>query len=182
MCLFAGYRAHLLTKEYNFWIEWSLEYEKEIHFCFSKFSYVHFLLAFFIFFSLIFKLPATVFHIEMWYSGWENLVPLEINEFSTFFLIPFLRLKGSFFRFFGAFLQYNFFGNSWDVLGMWPIILGYIFPTIMLEISMFHFRATMVQGGLFLTLFGKVLSDWWLYLFFLFLVWAIICLQRLRWK
>ena len=36
--------------------------------------------------------------------------------------------------------QYNF-GVSWDIHGMWPIILGYFFPTITMEISIF------ISGG-----------------------------------
>ena len=32
VCLHAGYRAHLLTKECNFWVKWSLGHEKKTHF------------------------------------------------------------------------------------------------------------------------------------------------------
>ena len=37
-----------------------------------------------------------------------------------------------------AIFQYNF-GDSWDIHGMQPIILGYFFLTITMEISTFHF-------------------------------------------
>ena len=47
VCLHAGYRAHLLTYELNFWVKWSLGHdEKTIFFCFSKYSCLRFLLAF----------------------------------------------------------------------------------------------------------------------------------------
>ena len=52
---------------------------------------------------------------------------------------------GHFSDFFENF-QYNF-GDSWDIHGMRPIILGYFFPTITMEISTFHFRTSMIQGG-----------------------------------
>ena len=42
--------------------------------------------------------------------------------------------------------QYNF-GDSWDIHGMRPIILGYFFPTITMEISTIVFRTSMIQGG-----------------------------------
>ena len=49
-------------------------------------------------------LDRAVLYLRMSYLGWENLVPLEIEDFWLFFLeIHFLRLKGSFFRFFGNF-------------------------------------------------------------------------------
>ena len=32
VCVFAGYRAHLLTYEPNFWVKWSLGHEKKTHF------------------------------------------------------------------------------------------------------------------------------------------------------
>ena len=32
VCLYAGYRAHLLTYEPNFWVKWSLGHEKKTHF------------------------------------------------------------------------------------------------------------------------------------------------------
>ena len=47
-----------------------------------------------------------------------------------------------------AFFQYNF-GDSWDIHGMRPIILGYFFSTITMEISTFYFRTSMIQGGSF---------------------------------
>ena len=43
VCLSVGYRAHILTKEPNFWVEWSLGHEKETHFFLSKFSFLRFL-------------------------------------------------------------------------------------------------------------------------------------------
>ena len=33
------------------------------------------------------------------------------------------------------------------------IILGYFFPTITMEISIFHFRTSMIQGGIFFKMF-----------------------------
>ena len=52
VCLCPGYRGHLLTQE-PFWVKWSLEHEKKNAFiCFSKFSFLRFLLAFFDFFLL----------------------------------------------------------------------------------------------------------------------------------
>jgi len=45
-----------------------------------------------------------------------------------------------------AIFQYNF-GDSRDIHGMRPIILGYFFPTITMEISTFHFRTSIIQGG-----------------------------------
>ena len=48
--------------------------------------------------------------------------------------------------FLGAIFQYDY-GDSWDNHGMRPIILGYFFPTITMEISTFHFRTSMIQGG-----------------------------------
>ena len=54
---------------------------------------------------------------------------------------------GHFFDFWAIF-PYNF-GDSWDIHGMRHIILGYYFPTIMMEIRTFHFRIPLVQGGNF---------------------------------
>ena len=52
-CVHAGYRAHLLTYEPNFWVKWSLGHDEKTHFvCFSKFSFLLFLLAFFDFFLI----------------------------------------------------------------------------------------------------------------------------------
>ena len=44
------------------------------------------------------------------------------------------------------FFKYNF-GDYWDIHAMQSIILGYLFPTIAMEIRTFHFRTSMIQGG-----------------------------------
>ena len=69
--------------------------------CFSKLSFLRFLLTFCPFFPYItlaffvFKLPVIVFHVGIWYLGWENLVPYDIEDFWHFFENSvFLRLKG----------------------------------------------------------------------------------------
>ena len=55
--------------------------------------------------------------------------------------------QSQFFTFLAIF-PYNF-GDSWDIHGMRHIILGYFFPTIMMEIRTFHFRIPLVQEGQF---------------------------------
>ena len=52
-----------------------------------------------------FQLSVTFFHLGMSYLGLENLVPLEIEDFWLFWKFIFLRLKGSFFSFFGQFFK-----------------------------------------------------------------------------
>ena len=42
----------------------------------------------------VFKLPAIVFHVGIWYLCWENLVPYEIENFWHFLKIPFFTVKG----------------------------------------------------------------------------------------
>ena len=51
----SDYTAHFLAKEPNFWVEWSLGYEKEILFCFVflNFHFYAFYRHFFIFFPYI---------------------------------------------------------------------------------------------------------------------------------
>ena len=46
---------------------------------------------------------------------------------------------GYFSDFFFHFFKYNF-GDSWDIHGMQPIIFGYFFPTIVMEIRSFLFN------------------------------------------
>ena len=67
---------------------------------------------------------------------------------------------GNFFDFLVIF-QYNF-DDSWDIHGMRPIFLGYFFLTIMLRISTFHFRTSMIQGEQFFKMFDHfLLWDLW---------------------
>ena len=41
-----------------------------------------------------FKLPVTVFHLGMWYLGWESLVPYEIEKIWMFLKLSFFTVKG----------------------------------------------------------------------------------------
>ena len=78
-----------------FWVQWSLGHEEKTSFFSRNFHFYVFYLHFSIFSLYIFfcfELPVTVFHLEMSYLGWENFVPLEIEDFFRKF--NFLRLKG----------------------------------------------------------------------------------------
>ena len=57
----------------------------------------------------------------MWYFVWENLVPLEIEDFWTFLKIHLFTEWYFFFDFWGEIFQYNF----GDIHGMPPIVLAY---------------------------------------------------------
>ena len=74
----------------------------------------------------MFKLLVTVFHLGIWYLGWEKLLPLE-NRDRLCWTFIFVRLKGLIFRF--KYLLYNF-GNYWDMHGMQPITLDYVFQIL----------------------------------------------------
>ena len=53
-----------------------------------------------------------------------------------------------------AIFQYNF-GDSWDIHGRRPIILGYFFPIIMMEIGKFQFKTAIVQREVIFHIFGQ---------------------------
>ena len=57
----------------------------------------------------------------MWYFSWENLVPLEIEDFLNFLNMRFFTLKGVISSFFGALFQYNLILEI--IHGMRPIII-----------------------------------------------------------
>ena len=64
------------------------------------------------------------------------------------------------------FLKYTF-GDSWDIHGMRPTILGYFCPTILMEISNFNFRTPVIKVifEFFIKFFGNLLKGtgyyWW---------------------
>ena len=127
-------------------------WERNAFFCFSKFSFLPFLWAFFDFFPYItlvnfcfqstghsFWLRDVIFWLIWPFTNRKKRL-LKHFENSIFY-----RQIGHFSDFLTIF-QYKF-GDSWDIHGMRPIILGYFFPTITMEISTFHFRTSMIQGG-----------------------------------
>ena len=111
--------------------------EKEMHFFFRNCHFYDFywhVSMFSLYYNISkkkFKLTVTVFHLGMWYLGWEDLLPQENRNFWFFFKIPFFTVSGVNFRFLKYF-QYNF-GNYWDIHGMRPIILGYFFQQLRCE-------------------------------------------------
>ena len=56
---------------------------------------------------LRFKLSVTVFHLGMWYLGWENLVSYKIGHFGIVFKIPIFTIKWAIFPIFWQFFNIN---------------------------------------------------------------------------
>ena len=66
---------------------------------------------------LCFKLPVTVFHLGLWYLGWDNLIPLEMEDFWHSLKNHCLQLNWLFFHYFFL-VQYFKITYSWDIHGM----------------------------------------------------------------
>ena len=152
LSVFACVSVRSRATQYIFWLRnlfglndhWDMR-KKRIFFVFRN-------IRFFPYITLVivsFKLPVTVFHIWMWYLSWENIVPLEIEDFWMFLKIHFFTIKGVIFPFFVVANCQNKFGDSWDIHGMRPIILGNFFPTIMMEIRTFQLRKIKGPRGQF---------------------------------